>query len=116
MPEDTGTRDLRLLLALPFVLIFELFMLPFRSIADRKRGWKVGRKGRDDLYYAEYRDGEWERIIIPGEMMSSDEPGHIVYLESTGDWSRYPSWAMNRKEEIITRIKERFPSPYYEYE
>jgi hypothetical protein len=76
--------------------------------------WRVGHTGRDMMYYEEMHDGEWQRIAIDGEMLTG-RAHHIIYFADEATWRRYPEWARDRREEIITRIKSRFTEPDYEY-
>ena len=79
---------------------------------DRERGWRVGRFGRDSIYYDELRNGSWQRIVIGGEMLTTRRPKHRIYFNSSIAW---PSWAGQRQEEIIARIKEVLHEPDYQY-
>jgi len=92
-----------------------LMVLFLRARRKRKleleRGWRVGHEGRDDLYYAEFREGRWRQIYISGEMLVG-KPRHVIYWQSTS----FPEWAQTRREEIIGRIKTAFPPPDYRYE
>jgi len=72
--------------------------------------WQVGHTGRDMMYYEEFRDNEWHRISIDGEMLIG-RPHHVIYLRHLN----FPDWAKGREEEIIQRIKIEFREPDYEY-
>ena len=81
-----------------------------------RRGWRVGHRGRDAIYYEELINREWERIEIDGEMLCG-EAHHIIYFASEAKWeAEYPTWAQGRREEIIQRIKSELAPPGYEYE
>lgn len=48
--------------------------VPTRSVAanganDDRRGWRVGHRGRDMMFYEEKMKGAWQRIDIDGEML-----------------------------------------------
>ncbi|MGQ0620910.1 MAG: hypothetical protein ACT4QA_13470 [Panacagrimonas sp.] len=77
--------------------------------------WRVGHKGRDQMFYEEWIDGRWERIEISGEMLMG-RAHHVIYFASARDWRRYPEWARHRRSEIIQRIKSVFCEPDYEYQ
>lgn len=80
----------------------------------RERGWRVGHRGRDSMYYEERHDGEWRRIDISGEMLTG-RAHHVIYFASADEWRQYPEWARDRRDEIIARIKSDFHEPDYEY-
>ncbi len=83
--------------------------------AEKKRGWRVGHRGRDMMYYEEWRDGDWQRLDIDGEMLCG-RAHHVIYFTSPSAWnSKYPSWAHGRRDEILARIKSEFRPPDYEY-
>ncbi len=82
--------------------------------ADESRGWRVGHRGRDEMYYEELRDGRWERIRISGEMLMG-RAHHVIYFASPSDWLAYPDWARHRRDEIVARVKSAFRPPDYEY-
>jgi hypothetical protein len=77
-------------------------------------GWRVGHRGRDCIYYDEWRDGTWQRIEIDGEMLTG-RAHHVIYFASLDRWRSYPAWARDRRDEIIARIKTAFREPDYEY-
>lgn len=81
---------------------------------EEARGWRVGHSGRDSMYYEEFREGGWERIVIDGEMLMGPAH-HVIYFDSPEQWESYPGWARARREEIIGRIKSEFAPPDYEY-
>jgi hypothetical protein len=78
------------------------------------REWRVGHRGRDMMFYEEFRDNAWQSIDIDGEMLTG-RAHHVVYFKSTEDWENYPGWARHRREEIVARIKSQFRPPDYEY-
>lgn len=87
-----------------------------KRLADHPpgRGWRVGHRGRDAMYYEEPHGGTWQRIDIDGEMLMG-RAHHVIYFASPEAWQRYPEWARHRREEIIARIKSEFRPPDYEY-
>lgn len=82
--------------------------------ADRERGWRVGHRGRDCMYYEEWREGSWQRLEISGELLTG-RAHHAIYFDTPQRWLEYPEWARHRRDEIIARIKEEFREPDYEY-
>ena len=85
--------------------------------SDRKRGWRVGHKGRDSMFYDELIDGAWERVEIDGEMQGgSDYPHHIVWFPNEEQWAKLPHWTLGRREEVFRRVQEELKPPRYEYE
>lgn len=82
---------------------------------DLKRGWRVGHRGRDEMYYEEMVNGRWERILIDGEMLCG-KAHHVIYFPSHEQWATLPEWTRERQSEIIARIKQAFAPPGYEYQ
>lgn len=79
-----------------------------------ERRWRVGHQGRDMMYYEEWNDGGWQRLVIDGEMLTG-RAHHVIYFASPERWQSYPKWARLRRDEIIARIKSEFREPDYEY-
>lgn len=79
------------------------------------RGWRVGHRGRDQLFYEDLRGGGWQRIEIDGEMLLG-EPHHAVYLASPERWQRYPAWARDRRDEIVARLRSELKEPGYVFQ
>jgi hypothetical protein len=67
------------------------------------------------MYYEERIAGEWQRLVVDGEMLMG-RAHHVIYFKSAADWQRYPAWAQGRRDEIIGRIKQEFREPDYEYD
>ena len=85
------------------------------SPSEKTRGWRVGHRGRDVMYYEEFRDGAWQRIEIDGEMLCG-RAHHVIYFASPERWQCYPDWARSRRGEIIARVTSEFREPDYEYD
>ena len=81
---------------------------------DERRGWRVGHEGRDRMYYEELHQGAWDRIDVDGEMLMG-RAHHVIYFATPARWREYPSWARDRRDEIIARITSEFREPDYEY-
>jgi hypothetical protein len=75
---------------------------------DRLRGWRVGPKGRDEIYYDELVNGKWCRIILYAELQSG-KVRRVINL------TFHEAWTQNHRNEIILRIKSMYPPPDYEY-
>jgi hypothetical protein len=73
--------------------------------------WRTGHVGRDMMYYEEFRNGEWHRISVDGEMLMGRQHHMIFFRHIT-----FPDWAETRKDQIIARIKSAFPKSDYEYD
>jgi hypothetical protein len=86
-----------------------------RATSETERGWRVGHRGRDAMYYEELHGSSWRRIEIHGEMLTG-RAHHVIYFDSPERWLGYPEWARDRRDEIITRIKSEFREPDYEYD
>lgn len=78
------------------------------------RGWRVGHRGRDALYYEERHGLGWRRIEIDGEMLMG-RAHHVIYFASPHRWRHYPAWARDRRDEIIARVQSALRPPDYEY-
>ncbi|MBL9206808.1 MAG: hypothetical protein JNN01_17090, partial [Opitutaceae bacterium] len=77
--------------------------------------WRVGHLGRDSMFYEEWGGGEWRRLEIQGEMLMG-RAHHVIYVPSPAAWQAGPGWARERRDEILARIKSRFPPPDYAYQ
>jgi hypothetical protein len=87
---------------------------PEASAIENERGWRVGHRGRDCMFYEERTGGAWQRIDISGEMLMG-RAHHVIYFPTVQAWAKLPEWARHRREEIIARIKSEFREPDYEY-
>lgn len=87
---------------------------PPASAADTARGWRVGHRGRDMMFYEELVDGVWQRLEIDGEMLTG-RAHHVIFFDGPARWASKPAWARHRRDEILGRIKSEFRAPDYEY-
>lgn len=78
------------------------------------RTWRCGHQGKDLLYYEEWGDGQWRRLVIDGELLAARDPHHLVFLPSETDWQRLPDWARGRRAEILQRVRQGL-GPGYEF-
>jgi len=100
------------MLILAAVLWF-LGWLAFRQIRFLIRGWMILGHGRDEIAYVERGKG---RIVFYAELMGRGRIIRILYLPGEDDWNaKTPSWAQNRRDEIVKRIKQVCPESRYEY-
>lgn len=92
-------------------------MAPLSEVTsgEEARGWRVGHRGRDLMFYEEKVAGVWQRLEIDGEMLTG-RAHHVIYLASAEVWRGYPEWARERREEIVARVKSVFREPDYEYQ
>lgn len=79
------------------------------------KAWRVSHRGRDRIAYEERIGWRWRGIVIDGELLIGPAH-HVIYCPSPQEWSKYPTWAQGRREEIIARIKSRLRAPDYEYQ
>ena len=71
----------------------------------RKKGYRAGHQGRDNIFYMERVGDNTRELVIYGEMLI-DAP-HAIYVPGDVRWKReMPEWAKDRKSEILNRIKE----------
>ena len=102
------------------VAVLALLMLVLEFLRRRQRrawndrGWRTQRVGRDELVYEELVDGAWKSLPIDGEMLTGASD-FAIYFDSAERWAEYPSWARERRDEIISRIRQDCPAPRYEY-
>ena len=82
---------------------------------EEARGWRVGHRGRDQMYYEEKIGGVWQRLEMDGEMLTG-RAHHVIYFASAEVWRGYPEWARERREEIVARVNSVFREPDYEYQ
>ena len=82
---------------------------------EEARGWRVGHRGRDQMFYEEKIGGVWQRLEIDGEMLTG-RAHHVIYFASAEVWRGYPEWARERRDEIVARVKSVFREPDYEYQ
>ena len=82
---------------------------------EEARGWRVGHRGRDLMFYEEKVAGVWQRLEIDGEMLMG-RAHHVIYFASPEVWRGYPEWARERRDEIVARVKSVFREPDYEYQ
>ena len=66
------------------------------------------------MYYEEQIDGMWQRLTLDGEMLMG-RAHHVIYFDSPAQWQSYPSWARDRRTEILARVKSELREPDYEY-
>ena len=91
------------------------YFYPYNQI--RKRGWAARHVGRDTFEYCEMVDGELCRISIDGEMMAGESPAHVVYVLTEREWlESMPSWAKQKRSQIIGNLKSLFREPEYCYD
>jgi hypothetical protein len=81
---------------------------------EESRGWRVGHRGRDMMFYEERVAGGWQRLDLDGEMLTG-RAHHVIYFASAESWRSYPAWARDRRDEIIGRVTSVFREPDYEY-
>lgn len=101
----------RILLALAGLGLLGICRLLLRGMLDRRRGWRVALRGRGDIIYDEFRDGVWQRINVPGEILAGS-PGRLIYITRMP----LPSWAAGRRHEIVSRIQSRLRPPEFVYD
>lgn len=94
-----------MLLGVIFVLIIVSIYETIRFFRNEKRGWKVYKKSRHIIIYAEKINGSWQRIDVDAKI---DIGTFIPCFKDEKEWESYPEWAQNRNV-IMDRIKEKFP-------
>lgn len=86
----------------------------FKKRKEEKQGWRVRRKGRGGISYEQKVEGKWEQIEVDGELLLG-KINLVLYFETEIGWTKYPKWAQNRNE-ILSRIKSKFPPKTTDYE
>jgi hypothetical protein len=85
----------------------------FRYISFIKKSWRIKGLGRDFVVYEERKNGE---IVFYAELMGRGPIKRVVYIPSEDDWNaKSPSWARDRRDEIIKRLKQVLPESRTEY-
>ncbi len=112
-------KDLAMLLyfliLLPLLPFFYLSTQLRRQYWLNRKGYWVGRQGRDNIRYEERRDGSIRQLTISGEMMAVGP--HVIYIPSEEKWrSDVPEWATTRREEILSRVQDVLGRKNYEYD
>ncbi|MFA6901478.1 MAG: hypothetical protein WC236_00175 [Gallionellaceae bacterium] len=93
-----------LLIGIPITLIGLFFLYPLkRFIALRQKGYFAGRRQADFWVYEERDKSQTRQMKIKLEYT---EPGHHeLFIPTDKEWRVVaPEWAMNRRQEIISRI------------
>ena len=106
---------LYILILLPLLPFFFLYAEIRRRYWLRRHGYWASREGRDNVRYEEKRGRVVERLTIAGEMMAVGP--HVIYVPSDEDWRKEaPEWAIDRREEIMKRVRDVLGSKKYEYD
>ncbi|MDX2360161.1 MAG: hypothetical protein QNK23_05115 [Crocinitomicaceae bacterium] len=91
------------------IILFAIFI--WTNYKAKKRGWKVKKDGNSKQQYLELDGNNWRSITFDCEMYSNDVPRHAIIISK--DWEMYPEWAQDKKDEIITRLKNSLKEPAY---
>ncbi len=94
-----------MILVLIFFLLCLLIYEVLKYFRNEKRGWKVYKKTRHLIIYAEKINGNWCQIDVEAEI---DYGTFVPLFRDETQWTEYPIWAQNR-DIIINRIVEKFP-------
>lgn len=83
------------------------------SYREKNDGWKVRNTG-NSIQYSEVDDrNNWRSVNFICDRYAKDVPRHSIIIPS--DWSDYPEWAQERRDDIILRLKQRFKAPAYTF-
>jgi hypothetical protein len=100
------------ILMLTGVIVLLLLIFVRTKYISTKRGWKIIKSGNSSKMYSELdENNNWRSITFECKMYSKDVPRHAITISS--DWSNYPEWAQERKDEIRSRLKSVLKEPAY---
>jgi len=88
------------------------YMLIRRQIDLVRKGWTIKGVGRDQIAYVERNNGQ---IVFAAEL-GTRPSRRIIQIPATQWNDRMPSWAKDRREEIVQRLKQAMPETQYKYE
>lgn len=75
-----------------------------RRLGVHRRGYAIRPYKRDLTLYLESGPDETRRLVFDGSLLSDGR--RVVYFPSEQTWSALaPSWAQNRREEILGRMR-----------
>jgi hypothetical protein len=77
-----------------------------------QRGWRLRCVLAGHWVYEEKRGDSWVSITFE-EISDYREPPHIIDLRRAERWAEFPAWALQRREEIISRVKTELVPPQY---
>ena len=96
------------------LLIVLLLVLARTSWLAKKRGWKITKSGNSLQKYSELdAKNNWRSITFECKMYSKGVPRHAIIIDQ--NWSNYPSWARDKKDEILLRLKRALKEPTYTF-
>ncbi|MBD81179.1 MAG: hypothetical protein CL840_19835 [Crocinitomicaceae bacterium] len=97
------------LLGIMIIILYLIYLL--KRSKENRRGWKIRKTGNNYQEYAEFDSGKWRSLNFKFEMYSKEVPRHAIVIPK--DWSNFPSWAQDKREVIILRLKEVLKEPTY---
>ena len=96
------------------VFVFAFVCKVWEVITFQKKGWRAESNGPDEIIYREIAIDDERELIIASEVTRIGSP-ILVYIPSDEDWKQMPQWALNRREEIISRIRQDLGSTNYKF-
>lgn len=95
--------------------VFAVFMLAWsasdRRAEEERRGWRLRCFGAGSWAYEEKRNGEWVGVTFE-ETTDFRESPHTIDVRPER-WTAFPSWAIERREEILVRMRSQLKRPQY---
>ena len=101
-------------LILTGVLVVLLLIFARTNHVVKKRGWKIKSSGDSKKMYAELSsENAWRSITFEWKMYAKGVTRHAIIIDK--DWSCYPKWAQERRDEILSRLKSELKEPTYTF-
>ena len=83
-----------------------------RQVQLRQRGWTIIGQGRDQIAYVERNKG---KLIFNAELMGTGPVDRVIHIPTSSWNTQFPTWAQDRREEIVSRLKMTLPELRHEY-
>ena len=95
------------------LLVAALLLQSWRiKIRNDRRGWRMRCVTAGRWAYEEKKEEGW--VGIPFEELGDfRESPHIIGVPEPEAWRRFPVWAAERREEIISRVRTELAPPHY---
>jgi len=86
------------------IIIILIVYVFFINYCQRKRGWRVIGRGRDEIRYECWEGCKWIGFDLYAELLCG-KPSRIVSVWGISEWDKnVPKWANGKRDEIIARL------------
>lgn len=79
------------------------WLLRRRERRDQQRGWRVLVDRGEIVNYEEWTGDSWRGVGFDADLFGS--PGWVAIADDAA-WARHPSWAIDQRAEIVSRIQQ----------